>query len=52
MISLIFPGQGSQIIGMAREFYENFNYVRDDFSKADDLLKKKFKQNYFRWSKK
>ena len=40
MISLIFPGQGSQIIGMAREFYENFNYVRDDFSKADDLLKK------------
>ncbi len=40
MISLIFPGQGSQIIGMAREFYENFNYIRDDFSKADDLLKK------------
>ena len=31
MFSVIFPGQGSQIIGMAKEFYENFDYVKDYF---------------------
>ena len=41
MFSLIFPGQGSQIIGMAKEFYENFNYVKELFFKADDVLNKK-----------
>ena len=43
MFSVIFPGQGSQIIGMAKEFYENFNYVKDYFLKADEILNKKFK---------
>ena len=41
MLSLVFPGQGSQTVGMTKEFYENFSYVRDYFSKADDILKKK-----------
>ena len=41
MFSIIFPGQGSQIIGMGNEFYQNFSYVRDFFKNADDLLKKK-----------
>ena len=41
MFSIIFPGQGSQIIGMGNEFYQNFTYVRDFFTNADDLLKKK-----------
>ena len=41
MFSVIFPGQGSQTVGMTKEFYENFSYVRDYFSKADDILKKK-----------
>ena len=40
MISVIFPGQGSQYIGMAKEIYDNFAYVRDYFSTADELLKK------------
>ena len=34
MFSVIFPGQGSQIVGMAKEFYENFNYVKEYFSKS------------------
>ena len=41
MFSVIFPGQGSQIVGMAHEFYKNFKYVRDYFAHADDLLKRK-----------
>ena len=41
MFSIIFPGQGSQIIGMAKEFYDNFNYVKEYFQNADELLKKK-----------
>ena len=31
MFSVIFPGQGSQIIGMAKEFFDNFKYVKDYF---------------------
>ena len=34
MFSVIFPGQGSQIVGMAKEFYENFSYVKELFSKC------------------
>ncbi len=40
MLSVIFPGQGSQIIGMAKEFYHNFNYVKDYFLTANEILKK------------
>ena len=40
MFSVIFPGQGSQIIGMAKEFYENFTYVREYFKSADEILNK------------
>ena len=28
MTSIVFPGQGSQTVGMAKDFYDNFN---DDF---------------------
>ena len=29
MFSVIFPGQGSQTIGMGREFFERYNLVKD-----------------------
>ena len=40
MFSVIFPGQGSQFVGMGKEFYNNFSYVKEYFKLADELLKK------------
>ena len=44
MFSVIFPGQGSQFVGMGKEFYDNFDYVREYFLIADEILKKKLSQ--------
>ena len=38
MSSLLFPGQGSQIVGMGSEFYNNFDTVKSIFKKADERL--------------
>ena len=38
MFSVIFPGQGSQIIGMGKEFYNKYEIVKNLFKKADDEL--------------
>tara|TARA_B100000941_G_scaffold288255_1_gene264831 strand:- start:3066 stop:4007 length:942 start_codon:yes stop_codon:yes gene_type:complete len=39
MNALIFPGQGSQIVGMGKEFFNNFSFVKKIFQEADDKLK-------------
>ena len=39
MFSVIFPGQGSQIVGMGKEFFEKYNLVKELFRKADETLK-------------
>ena len=36
--AIIFPGQGSQTVGMGKYFYENFSTVKNIFNKADDSL--------------
>ena len=38
MFSVIFPGQGSQIVGMGKEFYQKFDIVKQYFEEADEAL--------------
>ena len=38
MFSVIFPGQGSQLVGMGKDFYDKYNLVKDLFKEADDTL--------------
>ena len=38
MKALLFPGQGSQAVGMGAEFFKNFQIVKDIFFEADERL--------------
>ena len=38
MNAILFPGQGSQVVGMGLEFYNNFETVKKIFQEADDTL--------------
>ena len=38
MFSVIFPGQGSQTVGMGKDLYHKFNIVKNLFKHADDTL--------------
>ena len=38
MFSVIFPGQGSQLVGMGKDLYNKYSLVRDLFNEADDTL--------------
>ena len=38
MFSVIFPGQGSQIVGMGKEFFDKHEIVKELFQEADEAL--------------
>ena len=38
MFSVIFPGQGSQFVGMGKEFFDRYDLVKKLFKEADDIL--------------
>ena len=38
MISVVFPGQGSQKLGMGSDLYNKFEFVKNIFKNADEIL--------------
>ena len=51
MFSVLFPGQGSQSVGMAKDFYDNFDYIKHLFNEADEALNLSLTKIIFEGSK-
>ena len=47
MTNIVFPGQGSQFVGMGRDFYQEFQEVKDIFSLVEDTTEIKIKDIIF-----
>lgn len=45
--ALIFPGQGSQFIGMGQDLFESFTEAKDVFNEVDDALSQKLSNLIF-----
>ena len=46
-ISLIFPGQGSQFVGMGKDFYDSFNTAKNVYSELDNTLNRPLSEIIF-----
>ncbi|MBI1954526.1 MAG: ACP S-malonyltransferase [Proteobacteria bacterium] len=47
-IAFVFPGQGSQHVGMGKEFFDNFSVSKRVFEEVDDALKQKLSHLIFK----
>ena len=47
MFSVLFPGQGSQSVGMVKDLYNNFDYIKVLFEEAEDALNLPIKKIIF-----
>ena len=45
--AFVFPGQGSQKVGMGKEIYDNFKSARDVFEEINDSLSKNLSEIIF-----
>ncbi len=47
MTAIIFPGQGSQFVGMSKDFYDNFKVARNIFEEIQDYVELNLKKIIF-----
>ena len=50
MFSVIFPGQGSQMVGMSKDLYNKFSTVKEIFDEADSVLNFPHIKTNSKWS--
>jgi [acyl-carrier-protein] S-malonyltransferase len=46
-LACVFPGQGSQKVGMCKDLYENFSIAKETFQEVDDALNEKLSHTIF-----
>ncbi len=46
-VALIFPGQGAQIIGMGKDFYDAYPLAKEVFQEADEILERSLSKLIF-----
>ena len=47
MTSIVFPGQGSQIVGMSKDFFDNYDIAKQIFEEIEDYSKLDLKKIIF-----
>ena len=47
MTTLVFPGQGSQYVGMGKDFYDNFEIAKNIFNLVEECTNIKVKEIIF-----